>query len=79
MKDKKKSMEWLVIFIILIVMFAIAGTYAFLNIKDYYEGTFNVEIRSKGVDVFTFDKTPDVNLKLTEYNFSKNLGYCFTR
>ena len=75
MKDKKKSMEWLVIFIILIVMFAVAGTYAFLNIKDYYSGTFNVEIRSKGVDVFIFDKTQDVSLNLTEYNFSQGLGH----
>ena len=75
MKDKKKSIEWLIIFIILIVMFAVAGTYAFLNIKDYYSGTFNVEIRSKGVDVFIFDKTQDVSLNLTEYNFSQGFGH----
>ena len=75
MKDKKKSMEWLVIFIILIVMFAVAGTYAFLNIKDYYAGTFNVEIRSKGVDIFTFEKSHDVSINLTEYNFSQGWGH----
>ena len=56
-------------------MFAVAGTYAFLNIKDYYAGTFNVEIRSKGVDIFTFEKSHDVSINLTEYNFSQGWGH----
>ncbi len=75
MKDKKNSKEWLIIFIILITMFTIAGTYAFLNIQEYYKGTFEVEIRSKGIDTFILEKTADVNLDLNEYNFSKGIGH----
>ena len=75
MEKKKKNMEWLVIFIILILMFTIAGTYAFLNIQEYYKGTFEVEIRSKGIDIFVFEKTGDVDLDITGYNFSQGWGH----
>ena len=75
MKNKKRTTEWLVIFIILILMFTIAGTYAFLNIQEYYEGTFEVEVRSKGIDVFTFENAQDVNINVTGYNFSKGIGH----
>ena len=75
MENRKNSKEWLIIFIILITMFTIAGTYAFFNIKEYYEGTFEVEIRSKGIDTFTLEKTEDVDLDLNEYNFSKGIGH----
>ena len=78
MKDKSRAKEWLIIFIILICMFFIAGTYAFLNIREYYAGTFEVDIRSKGVDIFIFDKSKDVDINLTEYNFSKGFGHDVT-
>ena len=75
MKNKEKNKEWLVIFIFLIAMFAIGGTYAFLSIQEYYTGTFEVDIQSKGVDVFVFEKSRDVTLNITEYNFSRGLGH----
>ncbi len=75
MKNKKKTVEWIVIFLFLVVMFTIAGTYAFLNIQDYYEGTFDVEIRARGIDIFTFEKSGDVELNITGYNFSQGWGH----
>ena len=75
MKKNQKTIAWLLIFILLIILFVSAGTYAYLNIKDYYEGTFNVDIRSKGIDVFTFEKSRDVFIELNEYNFSRGVGH----
>lgn len=78
MDKKKKTIVWLVLFIFLITMFLTIATYAYFATQDYYSGTFNVELTSKGVDTLAFSSSEDVNISANVNNFSMDFGHDVT-
>ena len=50
MSKRNRTIIWLLIFIFLVTLFASVATYAYFSAREVYEGSFNVELNSKGVD-----------------------------
>lgn len=74
MKRDNKTILWLTVFITLLITFCAVGTYAHYNFKQHYHGSFDVDINSKGVDVFTLHGSDDITLLADENNFAKKIG-----
>ena len=74
MDNRKKSMIWLVIFIIIFVAACIVTTYAYLTVKETRYGSFNVEVNSKGVDILKINSSSDASVTADKYNFAPKSG-----
>ena len=70
----RKRNIWLVVVIIILIISLFLSTYAYFSAKEMYEGTFDVDVTTKGVDTFTFTSSKDVKFSATSYNFSINNG-----
>lgn len=71
----KKTIVWTSILLIFIIIFSIAGTYAFFNIQPIKRGSFEVEITSKGVDTLTISDKKDLFIEANKHNFAKGIGH----
>jgi len=78
MKRENKTIMWLAIFIFLLVTFCAIGTYAYHNLRTKYSGSFDVDINSKGVDIFAFDGSKDMTIVANENNFARKFGHNLT-
>lgn len=75
MKRKNVTIVWLLMFIFIIVVVVSLSTYAYRNFKIHYDGSFDIEVNSKGVDVLTFNGKDDVYIKAHVNNFAPVIGH----
>lgn len=74
-KTDKNVVLWICVGIISVILSLVAATYAYFTGQKYYEGTFDVEVNSKGVDTLKLNTDKDINLSLDISNFSKKSGH----
>ena len=71
----KKRIIWLVIVILVLILCLSLATYAYYAGKEEYKGTFDIDVESKGVDVFNFNSTQYVSFMVDSTNFSEDNGH----
>lgn len=77
-KDKLKSQVYLIIFIFIFLMIVITGVYAYYITKDFKYGSFDVEVKTKGVDTLKIKSGNDININVNDHNFIKDVGHSIT-
>lgn len=75
MSRKNKAIIWLLIFILLIVLFTSIATYAYFQARELKQGSFNVDVTSKGVDTLKFKASDDAVFEANANNFSRGKGH----
>ena len=74
MSRKNKTIIWSLLFILLAgLMFAIT-TYAYFSTREVYDGTFQIDVTSKGVDTLKFEKS-DAKFVADVSNFAIHVGH----
>ena len=74
MSRKSKTLIWLMIFILILSLVFSIATYAYFSTREIYEGTFKVDINSKGVDTLYYTKT-DARFEANGKNFAPVSGH----
>ena len=74
-KDKLKSQVYLIIFIFIFLMIVVTGVYAYYITKDFKYGSFDVEVKTKGVDTLKIKSGNDININANDHNFIKDVGH----
>ena len=74
MSNKHKTIIWLLLFILVTALVLFFATYAYFAAREIYEGTFKVDITSKGVDTLRFEKK-DAKFTADASNFAINVGH----
>ena len=77
-KDKLKSQVYLIIFIFIFLMIVVTGVYAYYITKDFKYGSFDVEVKTKGVDTLKIKSGNDININANDHNFIKDVGHSIT-
>ena len=72
-KDKLKSQVYLIIFIFIFLMIVVTGVYAYYITKDFKYGSFDVEVKTKGVDTLKIKSGNDININANDHNFIKDV------
>ena len=72
MKNKKLILYILLIIIILLTV--VIATYAYMNIRQKNYGDFDVDIKSKGVDLLEMSNLKDASIIADEINFGPGYG-----
>ena len=71
---KKKNSLLIVITIITLTLSVVLSTYAYFSVREVYEGTFKVDVTSKGVDTLQFSQT-NARFVADSSNFAINVGH----
>lgn len=74
MSRKNKAIVWSLLFILFAGLLFAVGTYAYFSTKEIYEGTFQIDVTSKGVDTLRFEKT-DAKFVADVSNFAIYVGH----
>lgn len=74
MSNKSKMIIWLLLFILAVVLFLSAATYAYFAAREMYDGSFKVDVTSKGVDTLQFSQS-NAKFVATVNNFAIYVGH----
>ena len=74
MSRKNKVIIWTMLSILFASLLFVVGTYAYFSTKEIYEGTFQIDVTSKGVDTLRFEKT-DASFVANANNFAIYEGH----
>ena len=78
-KNKRvKTQVYLIIFIFIFLLIVVTGVYAYYITKDFNYGSFNIDVRTKGVDTLKISSGSDINIVANDRNFIKDIGNSIT-
>lgn len=69
MSRKNKTIIWSLLFILFASLLFGVATYAYYVTREIYDGTFQIEVTSKGVDTLKFEKS-DAKFRADSSNFA---------
>ena len=69
MSNKNKAIIWTLLSILFASLLFVVGTYAYFSTKEIYDGTFQIDVTSKGVDTLRFEKS-DASFVANSSNFA---------
>ena len=69
MSRKNKAIIWTLLSILFVSLLFVVATYAYFTTRELYEGTFQIDVTSKGVDTLRFEKA-DTKFVADSSNFA---------
>lgn len=74
MSRKNKAIIWTLLSILFASLLFVVGTYAYFSTRELYDGTFQIDVTSKGVDTLKFEKA-DASFIADSNNFAIYEGH----
>ncbi len=71
----RKNIIWLILAIMIMVICLSLATYAYYTAKNFYLGSFDVDVSTKGVDIFAFNSSQEIVFGANHDNFSPENGH----